>query len=335
VYGLSIKEYEMRRLSIFLITLLIALTLSWYAACAVEKNDAILSLSLPNLTWGLEISAQGFIVQQAKIASSGRVARLLAANEATGMILSAILEPAATVGGPRECRDYYWNRMKDSPFNKEQIKMYESVGLSVVEYVIPEFRGVRVNQKNIYAYLVEGGYWIEVHISKNISNSEREDPMLAVLKSIRINKSIFRSSRDYFLYGSMYYRSKNYKDAALQYEKALELEKRAKLLGPDIWKVLVDQLGMSFGISGELTKAKALFEWAITQEPEYPMFYYNLACTFAEMGNQEQTLKNLRMAYKYKGNMIYGEDFPDPKQDSSFSKYMQDKDFIAEMGKLR
>lgn len=325
----------MRRFSVFLITLLTILTLSWHPACAVEKNDSILSLSLPSLTWGLEITAQGFVIQEAKIAPSGRAARLLAANEATGMILSAFLEPAATVGGPRECRDYYWNRMKDSPFNKEQIKMYESVGLSVVEYVIPEFRGVRVNQKNIYAYLVEDGYWIEVHISKNMSNNEREDQFLAVLKSIRINKSIVHSSQDYFLYGSMYYRSKNYKDAALQYEKALDLEKRSKFLNPDLWKVLVDQLGSSYGISGELTKAKALFEWAITQEPEYPMFYYNLVCAFAEMGNREQTLKNLRMAYKYKGNMIYGEDFPDPKVDPSFSKYMQDKDFSAELGKMR
>lgn len=84
-----------------------------------------------------------------------------------------------------------------------------------------------------------------------------------------------------------------------------------------------------------LTKAKALFEWAITQEPEYPMFYYNLACAFAEMGNRDQTLKNLRLAYKYKGNMISGENFPDPKEDSSFSKYLQDKEFSAELGKMR
>ena len=133
----------------------------------------------------------------------------------------------------------------------------------------------------------------------------------------------------------MYYRSKNYKDAALQYEKAMALEKRSRSLASDLWKVLVDQLGMSYGLSGELTKAKTLFEWAITQEPEYPMFYYNLACAFAEMGNRDQTLKNLRMAYKYKRNMIYGENFPDPKRDSSFNKYLQDKYFSAEIGKMR
>ena len=172
----SRKENEMRRFSIFIVTLLTALTLLWHAACAVEIDGPILSLSLPNLTWGLEIPAQGFVIQVAEIAPSGRAARFLAVNEMTGMTLSAFLEPAAAIGGSRECRDYYWKRMKDSPFKKEQIKIYESVGVPVVEYVVPEYRGVRVNQKNIYAYLVEGGYWIEVHISKIISNNRERRP---------------------------------------------------------------------------------------------------------------------------------------------------------------
>jgi len=324
----------MRRLSLFLFTMATALIFSWHAASAFEKADPKLSLSLPSISWELEISAQGFIIQDAEIAPSGNAARLQAANKATGMTLSAFLEPAASVGGPRECRDYYWNRMKDSPFKKEQVKMYESVGMPVIEYVVPEYRGVKVNQKNIYAYMVEGGYWIEVHVSKTGTSGAGEDPFVAVLKSIRINKSLVRSSRDHFLYGSVYYRNKNYKDASLQYEKALTLEKRTRSLDPNMWKVLIDQLGMSYGISGELTKAKALFEWAITQEPEYPMFYYNLACAFAEIGDRDQALKNLRLAFKYKDNMISGEKFPDPKTDSSFRKFMQDKDFSAEMRKM-
>lgn len=77
-----------------------------------------------------------------------------------------------------------------------------------------------------------------------------------------------------------------------------------KTLDRMTWLVLVDQLGVSCGISGDLTGAKKVFEWAITIEPEYPLFYYNLACACAEMNDLDSAIKNLTMAYKFKGNMI-------------------------------
>jgi hypothetical protein len=36
----------------------------------------------------------------------------------------------------------------------------------------------------------------------------------------------------------------------------------------------------------------------------------------------------LRLAYKYKANMIEGESFPDPLQDDSFRKFVNDKKFV-------
>jgi hypothetical protein len=42
------------------------------------------------------------------------------------------------------------------------------------------------------------------------------------------------------------------------------------------------QPGMSYGISGRLQQEKVTFEYGLTQDPEYPMFYYNLACTYGK-----------------------------------------------------
>ena len=79
--------------------------------------------------------------------------------------------------------------------------------------------------------------------------------------------------------GSALYLRGDYKKAIGPYQKALDLEKQKRTLEQNLWRVLVDNLGMSYGISGNLKIAKETFEYGISEDPEYPMFYYNMACT--------------------------------------------------------
>jgi hypothetical protein len=96
-----------------------------------------------------------------------------------------------------------------------------------------------------------------------------------------------------------------------------------------MFRVLVDNLGMSYGISGDLSKAKETFVYGTTQDPEYPLFYYNLACTYAAMNKMDESLEQLRLAYKYRDNMIQGEGpLPDPFKDDSFRKFVKDPKFV-------
>lgn len=102
----------------------------------------------------------------------------------------------------------------------------------------------------------------------------------------------------------------------------------------DFWLVLVDNLAISYGITGDIEKSMAVLEYGIKQEPTYPMFYYNMACGFGEKDDEAGAIKNLRLAYKYKGNMIEGEHFPDAANDSSFERLMKRESFrkaLAEM----
>ena len=99
--------------------------------------------------------------------------------------------------------------------------------------------------------------------------------------------------------------------------------------------MLVDNLGMSYGLTGKLSNARETFEYGITQDPEYPLFYYLLACTYGEMGKMEESLEQLRLAYKYKANVISGESLPDPLKDDSFRKFVRDKKFVAAVHELQ
>jgi tetratricopeptide (TPR) repeat protein len=128
--------------------------------------------------------------------------------------------------------------------------------------------------------------------------------------------------------GSKFFLEQDFKRAIPPYQKALDREKQNRTLSEALWRVLVDNLGMAYGISGDLPKAKATFEYGLSKDPKYPMFHYNMACTYAEMNEVDKTIASLKQAFEYKANMIKGEHFPDPWTDDSFQRFMKDDKFV-------
>jgi len=128
--------------------------------------------------------------------------------------------------------------------------------------------------------------------------------------------------------GGDLFTSGDYTKAIGPYSKAFELEKKQRTLSRAAWLVLVDNLGMAYGITHNLQKARETFEYGLTKEPTYPMFFYNLACAYAEMGDEPRTIENLKRAFTYRANMIPGEEIPDPATDDSFQRFMHDQQFL-------
>ena len=127
--------------------------------------------------------------------------------------------------------------------------------------------------------------------------------------------------------GSISYRKNDYKEAAMYYQRALDLEKKKRTLPQDLWRVLVDNLAMSYGIPGDLKKSKEVLEYGISQDPKYPNFYYTLACAYAEMNDLDHTISSLKTAFDYRANTISGETLPDPRKDDSFQRFMNEPRF--------
>lgn len=137
-----------------------------------------------------------------------------------------------------------------------------------------------------------------------------------------------------FYLGQTLFREERYADAAVFFQKARDLEKGGQQLTKVQDRMLTDQLVMSYGISGEVKKARELLREAIAKDPDYPLNYYNLACADAEEGQKTEALANIQRAFDRKANITSGEKMPDPSADSSFQKYSNDPDFIALMKKL-
>ena len=141
--------------------------------------------------------------------------------------------------------------------------------------------------------------------------------------------------REYLGQGSQYYLMHDFAKAIGPYRKALELEKKRQTLDKNSWRVLVDNLGMAYGITGDLKNAIVTLEYGISKDMTYPMFYYNLACAYAEMNDLDKAIAHLKTAYRYRQNMIAGETFPDPAQDSSFQRFMHDERFLEALRQMQ
>lgn len=134
--------------------------------------------------------------------------------------------------------------------------------------------------------------------------------------------------------GSVFFIKGEYENSIPPYRRALEQEKVKQTLPRDLWRVLIDNLGMAYGITGDLKKAKETFEYGLSKDPKYPMFHYNMACTYAEMDDMDKAIDYLRNAFEYRANMIKGERFPDPARDSSFSKFMKNEKFRSALKEM-
>jgi tetratricopeptide (TPR) repeat protein len=296
-----------------------------------NKITHSLVLSLPELDWAITMEAGDFNIKEYEIAPQGDAARFLAVNRQNGMIMSGFLEKAPKKGGAEDCRAYYWARAQKSPVPKSNIKMSQSGEMKIVEYMVKEYMGEEVNQKNLNAYLAESGYWIDIHLSKvgyEASDKQLFDDILRKVQKIQGYKP---DSFMLFNYGNLYYQQKNYPSAIPYYEKAVALETGERTLPRVFWIIMVDQLGMSHGISGNTERAIETYNAALLKEPEYPLFYYNLACAYAESNDLGGAIENLKTAYKYRKNLLPGEKIPNPRTDPSFQRFLNDDAFLTEL----
>lgn len=134
--------------------------------------------------------------------------------------------------------------------------------------------------------------------------------------------------------GQSLFMQKKYGDAVGPFEKARDLEANGMKLNSDQHRILLDQLVISLGESGDLKKVHALLDEAIRQDPDYPLNYYNLACAYAGEGDKAKMLASLSTAFQHKDHVLKGEQMPDPRTDDSFQNYVHDPDFVKLMKQL-
>ena len=83
------------------------------------------------------------------------------------MVITAFLQKVKFAASSEKCRDDWWPRTERSTrIKREELRQSESNGMAVVEYIVPEFRGMAVRQKTVHAYLGSRDLCAKVHLSK-------------------------------------------------------------------------------------------------------------------------------------------------------------------------
>jgi tetratricopeptide (TPR) repeat protein len=307
-------------------------------------------MAIPGVKGVLQLDV-GPTTFQTRVRPDGKEVQLQAFERPDQLKITAFLQNVTFAASAEKCRDEWW------PGTKKAVKMQrndlqETVvkdGIARVEFIVPEFEGVKVRQKDVQAYLGSGNLCAEIHLSKTAFNPDDQKLFEDLLASVELLSDTSPSidqrqnpaqpqdqdSSYYFALGSKFYMQQNYSEAQDAYLKALDLDRQKPTLSKDYFRVLVDNLGMSYGIPGKLLQAKATFEFGLTQDPEYPMFYYNLACVDGEMDKMSDALAHLRLFYKYKANMIAGETLPDPLRDDSFRKFVHKEEFVKAVHEMQ
>ena len=314
------------------------------AAVAARQAGDVRRISIPGEKWAVEVALPGFAVSQDDLRGDGKGRRVMAENGGRGYVVSIFLEPVPGGRTAAQLRDWDASGYKDAPLKPTDFRSGEYKQIPTLEYFIKEFEGHQVNQKHLNAYIVHGGFWAHVHLSKVDFRPGDEKLFYEIVDSVKFTEGGAAASSgelraagavtDLMREGSALFLRRDYKAAVAPYAKALELEKRSPTLSRDLWRVLVDNLTMSYGISGDLGRAKETAECGISKDPDYPLFRYLLANTYAEMGDLDNTILYLKQAFARRRNVIAGEQMPDPRADDSFTRFMKDEKFLAALKEI-
>lgn len=302
-----------------------------------------LLVSYPGKHWAIEIDSPGFVVETQERKRDGHE-YLLAKHPTTEIILSVTLEEVRGRADAKTCPDYLQKRVRSLPaqFSPVDVRTSELGDMAVIEYLIPTAQGMPLQQKNFVACLAKDDVYANIHLSKVKFQSSDESLFTDVLKKVRTadhpvaaatrvppstDSSSDSSSLNYFRDGSRHFLAHDYRGAIAPYQAALDLEKRQPSLSKNEWRVLVDNLGMAYGISGDLEHSEETYNYGLSKDPDYPGFYYSMACVWAERNNMDRAMDYLQKAFARKANSIPDEGMPDPRRDDSFQRFMSNDRF--------
>ncbi len=326
------------------------------------SNEPPTFVTWPEKGLGLSIDLSGFKKEIDQVKPDGR-RYLMATHPKTGLDVSITLEKVPTKASAKGCLEQLRLIQNDSSVARGQDVALNTTGeIPTLEYTIQKFRGVRVDQKNVYACIAQDNVYADIHLSKAQYTTADARFFQSILKTLRLQpppseivpppapappKEMVRlpapaplkefvrlpppappSSMQLLSRGNALYQQSKYAEAIPLLQEAFELEKAEPQLDRTLWRGLIDSLGIAYGRTGHLKKAKATLEQGIQADPTYPMFHYNLACTFAEMNDRDHAMQSLTTAFRHRKNQNPGEEkMPDPRKNSSFQRFMKNDTF--------
>lgn len=189
----------------------------------------------------------------------------------------------------------------------------------------PKQNGPGYYQRNSFAFAANATTCAEIHLSSVHDTKDSNAALADILAAFEPNLTYQPNATDYFRLANQFFKSQP--AAAVPYYRSASAALPTTPATLDSRRVITDQLIMSLGMSHDLKGSSAVAEKAIAADPDYPLNYYNLACSDAEQGNAAAAKTHLQQAFDRRANVLKGEHLPDPTKDDSILKLKKDKSF--------
>ena len=323
--------------------LLLAFAFSAGGALAQTADVNEYRLALPDHDGQLQWSIDGFKIIESSAKPNGREIGLRGRDASGRLTFLAFLflapENAPMTGAM--CRDGVLAQEKRANGTLKVLKNSELQQSGALPVTLVTYTAANEDGSPAYrvrGFVAAGDICGDLEFYSHDPIHDDDADLKLAFASFHLNSGYAPQLGDLALYAQILLRQHDYAAAAPVFEKALTV------VPPDgapfasaqlASRVVRDQAGMSWGISGDLAKARRVFEEGTMRDPDYPMNYYNLACADAGENKLSEARVHLRQAFDRKNNVNPGEALPDPTQDGSFLPFKSNREFWAFLQKLQ
>jgi len=302
-------------------------------ALAQTSSDSSFKLAFADHRGQLRWSAEGFNVVESSAKPDGNEIGIRGNNQAGRLTFLAFLflVPDQAPLTSAKCRDGALEPEKKANPTLKTLAVSESVQAGTLPVSLVNYTARDRSGKTLYmvrGFVAAGDICGDLEFYSDTPIRAGDTDLERVFGSYQLDETYVPKFSDVFLYAQILYKGQMYKGAAPIFEIALgKLRENPGTDTKTMMRVVTDQEGMAYGMSGDIPKARAVFERAIAEDPDYPMYYYNLACADAEEKNLPGARSHLQEAFARKANVIPEESMPDPTKDDSFLPYRSNKNF--------
>jgi tetratricopeptide (TPR) repeat protein len=312
-------------------------------AAAQKMPERNYRLTLTEHKGQLSWSANGFKIIQSSAKANGHEIGLRGQNDAARLNFLGflfVIADSVPLTGDR-CRDAIMGQAKKNVpgmkmLSAAQLTRPNSLPISLVTYSALSRGGAPWFA--VRGFVAAGDLCGDLELSSNRPLGTDDADIKTILSTYQLLPGYAPQFADVFRYAQVLYQMQLYSNAAPVFEKALTSLGKDATPFPSLKiarRVMTDEAGMAYRLAGALAKARATFTKGVAADPDYPTYYYNLACVDAGEKNLADARLQLQKAFARKANVNPGETMPDPTKDSAFLPYRSDTNFWSFIEGLR
>lgn len=149
------------------------------------SDEKRIGFTIPEAPWTMTLPADNFVVKQEKYRPNSPGGYFYIVDEKQHLNVSFFIEPVAKCTSSKACRDMVWKGGNPNWENPKNVVLTDIGETSILEFMVPTFRGQPVQQQNIYAEFVVDGFWVDMHLSKVFYKAEDRALFERLIKAVR------------------------------------------------------------------------------------------------------------------------------------------------------